>query len=697
MGKLVVGKNDLESSYNSALKEWDYERNGDLKPSMVSIGSKKKVWWKCQDCGYEWIAAVYNRTKANPSGCPQCSGRVGKKLSSTLISEWHPSRNGDLSPYNVKAGSSLKVWWKCQRGHEWQMTVITRSKGSGCPFCQGKMLTSYCELINEWHPVKNGAVLPHEIKSNSKRKVWWLGKCGHEWQASVSDRTAKGAGCPFCSGNRVLVGFNDLETTNPSLAKEWHPTKNNRKKACDFTQSSTYEAWWLGKCGHEWKAVISSRNAGAGCPICAKRQRTSFPEQVLYYYLSKLFPDAQNGYTEIFSNKMELDLYFPSLKVGIEYDGIAWHNTALSEAREQTKYRICKECGITLMRIKEADERYNSIACDRVFTVSKAPSFSELDKLVHTIAAFLGCNSIPFQVNTAVDSATIKEQYLAVIKAKSLASIHPELVLEWHPTKNGQLSPEMFYPYSQDSVWWLGKCGHEWQATISGRSSGMNCPYCSGKRVLAGFNDLETTNPSLAKEWHPTKNGSMTPREVTGGSGKKVWWLGKCGHEWEARISDRQIKGSECPFCQGKKLLSGYNDLATVNPMLASEWHYVKNEGLSPSDITANSKKQVWWLGKCGHEWQAAISARNRGNGCPFCSGHRVLSGFNDLESQNPEILLDWDYSKNKDLLPSSVTVRSGRKVYWKCSTCGNESLASPHDKKPCANCRRMLMTDHRK
>ncbi len=265
MGKLVVGKNDLESRYNSALKEWDYERNGDLKPSMVSIGSKKKVWWKCQDCGYEWIAAVYNRTKANPSGCPQCSGRVGKKLSSTLISEWHPSRNGDLSPYNVKAGSSLKVWWKCQRGHEWQMTVITRSKGSGCPFCQGKMLTSYCELINEWHPVKNGAVLPHEIKSNSKRKVWWLGKCGHEWQAAISARN-RGNGCPFCSGHRVLSGFNDLESQNPEILLDWDYSKNKDLLPSSVTVRSGRKVYWkCSTCGNESLASPHDKKPCANC------------------------------------------------------------------------------------------------------------------------------------------------------------------------------------------------------------------------------------------------------------------------------------------------------------------------------------------------------------------------------------------------------------------------------------------------
>ena len=134
--------------------------------------------------------------------------------------------------------------------------------------------------------------------------------------------------------------------------------------------------------------------------------------------------------------------------------------------------------------------------------------------------------------------------------------------------------------------------------------------------------------------------------------------------------------------------MPGFNDLVTINPALASEWHIEKNEGLYPSEVTANTNRKVWWLGKCGYEWRAAVSCRNRGAGCPFCSGHCVLIGFNDLESQHPEMLIDWDYQKNGNLLPTSLTGRSGKRVYWKCFACGYEWVASPHDKKPCSKCR---------
>ena len=126
-----------------------------------------------------------------------------------------------------------------------------------------------------------------------------------------------------------------------------------------------------------------------------------------------------------------------------------------------------------------------------------------------------------------------------------------------------------------------------------------------------------------------------------------------------------------------------------LDSKLIKEWHPKKNGLLSPNIFSAGSNYNAWWLGKCGHEWQAPISGRNRGDGCPFCSGHRVLPGFNDLESQCPDMLIDWDYEKN-DIFPSMLTKRSGRKVFWKCKNCGREWETSPHDKNPCSCTKQM-------
>ena len=199
-----------------------------------------------------------------------------------------------------------------------------------------------------------------------------------------------------------------------------------------------------------------------------------------------------------------------------------------------------------------------------------------------------------------------------------LATVNPLLASEWHPTKNGELLPSNVTTGTNRKVWWLGKCSHEWEASIGSRNAGRNCPYCSSQKLLVGFNDLETTNPSLAFEWHLTRNGELTPRDVMSGSNRKVWWQCKNGHEWQNSINTRN-RGNGCPYCANQLVLSGYNDLQTLNPVLARQWHPTLNGASKPCDYMPGSNKKAWWICENGHEWQAVIASRNKGAGCMIC------------------------------------------------------------------------------
>jgi hypothetical protein len=132
-----------------------------------------------------------------------------------------------------------------------------------------------------------------------------------------------------------------------------------------------------------------------------------------------------------------------------------------------------------------------------------------------------------------------------------LETINPELANQWHPKKNGNLTPKGVTPNSDKKVWWVCNKGHEWKATISNRNRSRGCPYCAG-RVVCDDNCLHTVNPSLAAEWHPVKNGRLTPRDVTPGSSKRVWWRCRKGHAWEAIINSRNQGFGKCPFCRNR-------------------------------------------------------------------------------------------------------------------------------------------------
>jgi hypothetical protein len=252
-----------------------------------------------------------------------------------------------------------------------------------------------------------------------------------------------------------------------------------------------------------------------------------------------------------------------------------------------------------------------------------------------------------------------------------LTQSNPELCREWHPTLNGDLTPDKVSSGSDKKVWWLGKCGHEWDSPIYNRNKlGSGCPFCSGLRVIAGKTDLETTHPEIAKTWSD-RNLPKTSRDVSAGVGKTFWWIGECGHEWQAKVIER-VRGRGCSICSGKKVVVGINDFESLFPDLAQEWHYVKNGDKRPEDYTRGTQKVFWWLGKCGHEWQASVKNRVSGRGCSICASKTFLVGYSDLATTHPNLAAEWHPTKNGKLTPDQVSKGLTRKVWW-LGECGHE------------------------
>ena len=201
------------------------------------------------------------------------------------------------------------------------------------------------------------------------------------------------------------------------------------------------------------------------------------------------------------------------------------------------------------------------------------------------------------------------------------------LMEEYNFDKNKDINFNSLKTGSEKKIWWKCKNGHEWQASINHRTRGQRCPVCSNRKVLKGYNDLETTHPEMAKEWDYEKNKNIVPSAITAGSNTKYWWKCKKGHEWQTSPNNR-LTGHGCPVCANQMVLEGYNDLETTHPELAKEWNYEKNYPLTPKNVIAGSTKKVWWKCKKGHEWQATIVSRNKNHFCPICdkSKHTSIS-----------------------------------------------------------------------
>jgi len=497
-----------------------------------------------------------------------------------------------------------------------------------------KYISEIPELMKEWDWEANVGLVPSKITCGSGKKAWWKCSKGHSFLQSILKRAKRNYKCPYCSNERVLKGYNDLATVNPHLAQEWHPTKNGTLTSSDVTYGSGKKVWWKCPVGHEYQTSVHHRSSGhTNCPICTARQFTSLGEQAIFHYVKKLFPDTLNRCKGFFNTSMEFDVYIPSKKIAIEYDGAHWHQTEEEYKREIKKYQFCKKNGIFLYRVKEKNKKTWTDIADKIYYIPKTvrKNFSPLEQVISVIIKEID-DSVSVNINIARDKNEI-QNYLNRID-NSLADMRPDVMAKWNYGKNGTLTPNMFSVSSNEIVWWkCPDCAKEWKTSINcmTRPGTYGCPECSKVQQGKTFTKLRVRQrgalaekmPELAKEWHPTKNGDLTPYDVTAGRFKPVWWkCNKCGYEWQSSPNNRK-KGVGCPCCAGRVPQKGVNDLKTKYPDITKDWDYEKNYPLAPENFLPGSGKTVWWkCSICGKSWQARIVCRvnkSKQPGCRSC------------------------------------------------------------------------------
>ena len=456
--------------------------------------------------------AIYAQSVTGPE---ESRKRPGRPTSLPPLSESHRELAAEADgwdPSTVTAGVNRKVPWICPRGHRYEASINNRSNGTGCPICAGRrVLVGYNDLATTHEDLAKESVVgdARAVTAGSGQRLRWRCARGHEWEAPVAGRV-RGEGCPVCAGRAVVVGENDLATTHPEIAGGAHGWDPSTVVA----GSNRRVAWHCAE-GHEWEASVINRTRGHRCPYCAGQRVLA-------------------GYND-------------------------------------------------------------------------------------------------------------------------LATTHPELVKEvegWDPTT--------VIAGTGKRLAWRCSLGHTWIARGAERVKGKGCPYCAGIKVLAGYNDLATTDPDLASQadgWDPTT--------VRGGNDKSQPWRCELGHRWTATINSRKA-GVGCPVCANKRVLAGYNDLATTDPDLAAQ-----AAGWDPTTVTAGAEKMRRWRCAEGHEWEAVVFNRRRGAGCPICAGQQVLAGYNDLATLRPDLVAEMVSGD-----PTSVTVSSGRPFRWRCAK-GREWRAS--------------------
>ena len=272
-----------------------------------------------------------------------------------------------------------------------------------------------------------------------------------------------------------------------------------------------------------------------------------------------------------------------------------------------------------------------------------------------------------------------------VTKKLTLFERFPEIANEWHPTKNGKLTPLDLAGGSDRIVWWKCPKGkdHEWQTSPNKRTSrGDGCTICSGKKIVKS-NSLETLFPKIAKEWHPSKNGALTPNIVGRGTNKIVWW--RCSespkHQWQANISNRTGLGNGCPFCshneRGDRRGAAKIDksISVLFPTIAKTWDYKKNITGTPNNIYPGSQKKYFWLCEKGHQsFKMSVLNRIKSKiGCPICTKNKKISDIlkappgKSIGDIYPSLILEWNFEKNIPYSPFDINSNSHKKFWWNC------------------------------
>ncbi len=569
--------------------DWHPSRNQALSPYDVLPGSAAMAWWLCATCGHEWETNVYSRGKLG-RGCKKCgyaargvkraTPKPGQSFADrypAAAAEWHPTRNGDLKPTDVRPASGKRVWWLCAEGHEWSVDPADRQRGEQCPTCaeRQRSLTKSTpkpglslqdvrpDVAAEWHPTKNAPVTPADVNPGSKQKRWWIClSCGHEWHAQLAHRAIRGDGCPGCRYAKLSTTKatpkpgESLAEKDPELASQWHPTLNAPLTAYDVRPRGRASAWWLCPLGHVWKAKIAPRAVGVGCPECST-VGVSERQVRLEYELAAAGLPVEHGFPPIAVDgrrSVKADIVLPSLRVVVEYDGSYYHRDKPDGDRAQTA--ALESVGWTVLRVREAP--LPPLGGHEVSVEPTEPIKSVAVKVLRSLEAigYVASHLSKYLDDPEAWADREAGEALYKYRAKSIASEFPYVAEEFDPGKNNGITPDRVHPGSNTKfVWTCRDCSHEWRSMVWIRTAGHGCPNCAKYRGAAkraappeggSFGDLF---PESAAEWHPTLNAPLTAFDVKPASDREVWWQCERGHEWQARVVVRRRHG-RCRECR---------------------------------------------------------------------------------------------------------------------------------------------------
>lgn len=631
--------------------QWHPNRNGDLIPANVPACSNKKVWWLCPDCGYEWESTVGNRNHLrNPRGCKECAKaarwgfrrpRPGRSLAERfpdIAAWWHPTKNGDLTPRDVLPGvSSSNVWWQCPRGHEWETSPGNRtSQNTGCPKCNPHATSRFeIDLFHEL--LAAGCPVEHHYKARAGGRRWQVDIAAVDWG--------------------LLIEFDGNLYHRGARAHERDRAKTSALR------------------GQGWNVVRIRQGLE---PITDRDLHVSITATALAVTHALLQHLTTLGYP------VDADDYLSAgARLGVTQAAEAFKGMVeRTFATERPDMLVDWDYAAN----SEGPETFGVSSGERVWWRCHICGHQWQASVVGRIRnAAPGCRSCTRKAPTPPPLGG------------SLEDLHPDIAAEVAPDLNDGRTGADFLPGSNWVIWWRCHRSHTWSQSIEHRTNrGHGCRECrkiNGHYIPSPATLAESlaSEPEIAAWWHPTRNGSVTPRDVGLGSFHRAWWLcPDCGHEWQTTVANRIKQRSGCRDCyhvstRGIRKPPPGDSAADRFPHVIKQWDPNKNGDLTPWDVLPSAHIKVHWLCERGHETVALLSSRTTGgSGCPECATQDRWDTYrerqaiaNSFAAARPDLIIEWDCDANA-APPSAVHRLSATPILWRCSHCGKQWSATP-------------------
>lgn len=309
--------------------------------------------------GYENNCRACNRLKdreyriANKHSKPKVGNSVAERAPH-LIDQWDEK---DFSPYDISWGSGRQVNWKCEEGHKWIARVDSRTGKSAakCPLCfkssKGTIGTHKPEWL-PWVDENESEMVLQLMPSSSKPVSWTCPTKRHTF--TLAPRRFK-VECPVC-----LLVLNSVATKHPELLAEWSTLNELTPDQVSYNSARkiVWECQVISSHG-TWETPVYQRvNGQTQCPQCSIGYSTSVAEQEIAEFVASLGTVITRNDRSVIT-PMEVDIYIPSKKIAIEYNGLYWHSEEQGKSKYYhfNKWKACQDAGIQLVTIWEDEWR----------------------------------------------------------------------------------------------------------------------------------------------------------------------------------------------------------------------------------------------------------------------------------------------------------------------------------------------------